>query len=327
MGFHLCQSFILTKTAYDRSHRQICGRLSSERKEACMSKQQQFALRSLLGLSVGDAFGEQYFRLDAEDLIARQQLLPGRWAWTDDTAMAISILEVLFSEEQIIQDELAQHFARRFVAEPKRGYGAGARRLLAEIARGGDWRVEVARLFEGGSYGNGAAMRAAPIGAYFFENLDRAVNEAQKSAQVTHAHLEGQVGAMAVAAAAVFYCQPHRIQGKDFLQQVLRNLPDSQTKENIQRAVEIPAQAFDTAVKTLGTGQQVAAFDTVPFCLWVVAHHSKDFQTALWTTVAGLGDRDTTCAIVGGILGARHKPPESWVQHCEPLPARKWMIV
>lgn len=292
-----------------------------------MSKRQQFALRSLVGLSVGDAFGEQYFRPDAEDLIARQQLLPGRWAWTDDTAMAISILEVLFSEEQIIQDELAQHFARRFVAEPRRGYGAGARKLLAEIALGADWRTEAPRLFEGGSYGNGAAMRAAPIGAYFYENPERAVVEARKSAQVTHAHIEGQAGAMAVAAAATVQCQAHPILGQQFLQKVLEYLPDSQTKENIQQAVEIPADALDIAVETLGTGQKVAAFDTVPFCLWVVAHHYQDFQTAMWKTVAGLGDRDTTCAIVGGILGVRHHPPESWVLHCEPLPERKWMIV
>lgn len=292
-----------------------------------MSKRQNLALHSLIGLSVGDAFGEQYFRPGAEDLISRRQLLPAPWAWTDDTAMAISILEVLLSAEQIDQDELAHHFSRRFVAEPQRGYGTGARKLLAEIARGGNWRTESPSLFDGGSYGNGAAMRAAPIGAYFSDDRELAVSEAQKSAQVTHAHLEGQVGAMAVSAAAAYQCMPHPASGKDFLLQVLGHLPDSQTTQCIRQALEIPAEAFDEAVASLGTGQQVAAFDTVPFCLWVVAHHHQSFETALWTTVAGLGDRDTTCAIVGGILGVRHNPPEIWVKRREPLPERHWMIV
>ena len=32
---------------------------------------------------------------------------------------------------------------------------------------------------------------------------------------------------------------------------------------------------------------------------------TREVGEALWHTVAGLGDRDTTCAIVGGIVGAR----------------------
>ncbi|MFN2198533.1 MAG: ADP-ribosylglycohydrolase family protein [Anaerolineales bacterium] len=292
-----------------------------------MSNKQHLALQSLEGLSVGDAFGEQYFRPGAEDLISRRQLPPGKWAWTDDTAMAISILEVLISEEHIDQDELAGHFARRFVADPQRGYGSGSRQLLAEIARGGDWRTEAPRLFDGGSYGNGAAMRAAPIGAYYFDNPELAVSEAKLSAEVTHAHIEGQIGAMAVAAAAAYWSEPHLLHGNDFLRQVLKHLPESQTAARLRQALDVPAAAFDQAVQILGTGQQVAAFDTVPFCLWVVAYHSQDFETALWTTVAGLGDRDTTCAIVGGILGPRHSPPKAWVHHREPLPERHWMTI
>jgi ADP-ribosylglycohydrolase len=46
----------------------------------------------------------------------------------------------------------------------------------------------------------------------------------------------------------------------------------------------------------------VCAHDTVPFALWCAARHLDDFAAALWTTVSGLGDRDTTCAIVGGIV-------------------------
>jgi ADP-ribosylglycohydrolase len=53
----------------------------------------------------------------------------------------------------------------------------------------------------------------------------------------------------------------------------------------------------------------------------VAAHHGFDFETALWTTVAGGGDRDTTCAIVGSIVGLSADIPETWLRAREPLPA------
>lgn len=52
------------------------------------------------------------------------------------------------------------------------------------------------RLFYGqGSYGNGAAMRVAPLGAYFADDLALATQQARLSAEVTHAHAEGLIGA------------------------------------------------------------------------------------------------------------------------------------
>ena len=51
------------------------------------------ARRSLDGLSVGDAFGEQFFVHPnmAESLIADRAEPRAPWRWTDDTAMARNI--------------------------------------------------------------------------------------------------------------------------------------------------------------------------------------------------------------------------------------------
>ena len=64
----------------------------------------------------------------------------------------------------------------------------------------------------------------------------------------------------------------------------------------------------------------VTAPDTVPFCLWLCARRPTVYVDILWDTVSALGDRDTTCAIVGGILAAHQPPPEAWLQSREPLP-------
>ena len=72
----------------------------------------------------------------------------------------------------------------------------------------------------------------------------------------------------------------------------------------------------------LGTGSKVTAADTVPFSLWCAARHLGDYEEALWTTVSGLGDRDTTCAIVGGIVALSCDPtviPAAWFAAREPL--------
>lgn len=277
------------------------------------------ALLSLDGLSVGDAFGERFFSISPPR--SSTELPPGPWRWTDDTHMALSIVEVLRIFGRIEQDALAKAFARRFTEDPHRGYASGAMRLLRQVARGADWREVSPRLFGTGSYGNGAAMRVAPVGAFFYDDLRQAAEEARLSAVVTHAHIEAQAGAMAVAVAAALAARGPRPAGGDFLREVLPFVPESLTKERLRKAMEIPSDELEEAVRQLGSGSEVSAQDTVPFCLWSAASHLEDFETALWWTARGGGDCDTTCAIVGGIV-ALSSPgiPAVWLARREPLP-------
>jgi ADP-ribosylglycohydrolase len=205
--------------------------------------------------------------------------------------------------------------------EPDRGYGGGAQKLLAMMYRGDYWKTSAPALFGGGSYGNGAAMRAAPLGGFFSGDPERAAREAQLSAVITHAHPEGQSGAMAVAAAAAIAAIPNHPSGRAFIKETLFFVPHGETRTGIEAALDIAGANRDEAVLRLGTGRRVSAQDTVPFCLWSAAHHLEDFADALWWTVAGLGDRDTTCAIVGGIVSlSAGSLPAEWIKRREPLP-------
>lgn len=278
------------------------------------------AKQSLEGLSVGDAFGELFFQISPYDT-SPSQLPSSIWRWTDDTHMALSIVEVLEKCGHIDQDYLAQAFARRFSQEPHRGYAGGAMQLLTQISTGGNWRNLSPRLFGNGSFGNGSAMRVAPIGGYFFNDLQQAAKQAQLSAVVTHAHIEGQAGAMAVAVSAAIAANDSYPKGNDFLEEVLPYIPDSITKERIGFAKQIPPNDLHTARQKLGTGNKVSSQDTVPFCLWCSAHNLDDFEKALWLTAKGFGDVDTTCAIVGSIVALSAKEiPALWLKQREPLP-------
>jgi len=285
------------------------------------------AVIALRGLSIGDAFGERFFG-PAEIAIARidARTIPSApWRYTDDTVMALSIVETLREHGRIDRSRLAQRFANRWAEDPARGYGGGAHALLQQLALGRDWRETSRELFGTGSFGNGGAMRAAPIGAYFANDDDAVVvREAIASAEVTHAHAEGRAGAVAIALAAAHVSRLGLGARSTLIRFVHQSMEPGETRAAIAVASEIDHdEPISRVAERLGTGQRVSAMDTVPFALWCAARHLDSFESAMWTTVRGLGDRDTTCAIVGGIvaLAAPSSIPDAWLTAREPLPA------
>jgi ADP-ribosylglycohydrolase len=169
-------------------------------------------------------------------------------------------------------------------------------------------------------------MRSAPIGAYFADDVQRVIGEAKASAQVTHAHPDGQTGAIAVAlASAWMVAQGHRAKssGHELVEFVLEHLPKTETYHRLKRALELPLNLSPlTAASALGNGLQVIASDTVPFCLWCAARHADNYQEAMWSTVSVYGDIDTNCAIVGGIVAlsaGRESIPQEWLRAREPF--------
>ena len=154
----------------------------------------ELAKTSLHGLSVGDAFGETFFGPtdDISIRVNRRVLLSGTWPFTDDTVMGIGVYNILARLGTIDQDELAKEFVANFTLDENRGYGATARRILRNIAEGGDWIEESNGVFEGmGSAGNGAAMRSGPIGSYFYDNNTKFVLKATQADHVKQTTKEG----------------------------------------------------------------------------------------------------------------------------------------
>lgn len=283
---------------------------------------------ALVGLSIGDAFGEQFFgppEVVATRLSTRE-LPGGTWRWTDDTAMAVDIVGVLDERGRVDQDRLADLFAARYLRDPARGYGGGAHQVLGEIARGVPWRVAGRALFGGeGSHGNGAAMRVPPLGGYFADDLRRCAAEAARSAEVTHAHPEAAAGAVAVAVAAAHAATRGPDGATTLMDAVLAHTPAGQVRRGVEAAAGLGARSGAEAAAALGSGQGVSAADTVPFVLWCAQRWLGDLSQALWGTVEGLGDRDTTCAMVGGIvaLAVGHEGiPDELTRAREPLPVR-----
>lgn len=288
----------------------------------------QRSLLSLEGLAIGDALGEM---VSAQFQFAKEMIqnrLPnGPWFHTDDAEMAISIVEVLRLYGCIQQEALSGKFAARYEREPYRGYGRMTAIQLREVLRGADWKLTAGNAFDGqGSMGNGAAMRVAPLGGFFADDLERASREAEASAVVTHTHSEGIAGAIAVAIAAALASQCRmglQTSPPEFLKTVAGRTPQSEVQRGLRLAADIPAgTSIRDVVLSLGNGSRITAQDTVPYALWCAAHYLNDFYNGIVTTISGGGDCDTNAAIVGGIIALNcglEGIPIEWRQAKEPL--------
>jgi ADP-ribosylglycohydrolase len=278
------------------------------------------ALRSLRGLSVGDAYGQMLVMRSFRMTIGEE---PGSWPWTDGTHMSLSVVESLLAKGTLDPDPLSIALARRYGQERHRGYAVGAVTVFEGLLAGEHWSKVAPSLFGGqGSYGNGAAMRSAPVGAFFAGDAPRAAMEVDRSSVVTHSHLEARVGAVAVAVAAAMLAAPDPPRGDALLGAIAAGLPRSRTRIGIESAIKYSAADLDGAAQKLGTGRQLTSVDTVPFCLWVVARHGRHYERALTMACEPPGAQDAVGTIVGGLAALLDPriPPE-WLSMREPLPA------
>jgi ADP-ribosylglycohydrolase len=284
---------------------------------------------SLRGLAVGDAFGQSFFFVPAhvaDQRLNQREAGPAPWFFTDDTVMARAVWLCLEQHQGIDTDDLALTFAQDYAREPDRGYGGTARGILREIGKGVHWSIAAVKVFDGeGSCGNGGAMRSAPIGAYFADNMQRLIQAATQSAAVTHAHPDGQTGAIAVALAAAWILDQRKpsTDGMELIRFVLSHLPQTETYWRLKKALSLPLQlSAKSAALILGNGSQLISSDTVPFCLWLTCRHLDCYTEAMWQAVSVEGDMDTNCAIVGSLVSLATGAggiPEDWKECCEPL--------
>jgi ADP-ribosylglycohydrolase len=287
-------------------------------------------------VAIGDAFGESFFgQTDIiHEAIAERSIPETSWEFTDDTIMSISVYLNLRAKGGIDPDLLASTFANNYILDPRRGYGATAASMLRNSDFPNQWKVMASAAFDGmGSMGNGAAMRSGPIGAYFFDDLQAVKKNARLSAIVTHANEEAIAGAQAVALATALAVQVGK--GKSyspsqFIEAIITELEDTDTRAKINKSLSVPySYTIETVRTILGDGTRMLAQDTVPFAIWCAAHNLLSFEEALWKAVSILGDRDTICAIVGGIVGMSATPstvPALWKESVEAVHKSEFML-
>ncbi len=260
----------------------------------------------LLGLTLGDAVGAPWEGLPAQWIreqwpetaglldLPRRQLL----RYTDDTQMTIGVAQTLIEEGTIVESTLCGHFAGNY--DPDRGYGSGSRAIIDAILAEQDYRALAAKMFDGGSYGNGAAMRVAPVGLFFHEDLDRVWTEARLSALPTHTHPLGIEGAQVLATGVALCAASPAWKREPFFDTLLARCQTDEFRQQIEKAA-----TAETAAEIASLGNGIEAHRSVPAALACFALHADDYVRTVATAIRLGGDTDTIAAMSGALVGTR----------------------
>ncbi len=284
---------------------------------------------ALLGTHVGDALGMPLEGASAAAIKKNygqvREMLDARLGagtYTDDTEMMIALAESLVRSQGMNGADLAHSFLENF--NPLRGYGAGSRKAMELLRAGISWKEAGKRIFEGGSYGNGAAMRIAPLGCLYCHDPRELQEAARVSCLVTHAHPWGQEGALlqAYSVALAVNADPARgLERGQFLDS-LENLlePDSPFLEKtavMRKLLDQDMQLEDVA-NVLGNDSR--ALTSVPAAIFSFLRNCQDFEETVVYAVGIGGDTDTIAAMAGAMAGAFHGKgaiPGRWLDSLE----------
>jgi poly(ADP-ribose) glycohydrolase ARH3 len=259
----------------------------------------------LIGLAVGDATGAPYegmpadmiFRMGPAYSIVETPSDRIRY-YTDDTQMAIGVAETLIECGEIREEALCAAFARNY--DPARGYGQGARRIVEAMIEGEDWRSLASSLFPGGSLGNGAAMRVAPVGLMFCDDLDRVAEQAELSVLPTHLHPIGIDGARLIAVAVALATRDGPFSRRDFLGELKKRA----MTEEFQWQLSVAEQLRPDDSLT-GFGNSLEAHRSVITAISCFAGSPDSYSGAISRAIGQGDDADTLAAMAGAISGAR----------------------
>jgi len=281
----------------------------------------------LLGATIGDVVGAaveaesaayiaKTFR-SVDDILALEtveEFTGPPWRvgrYTDDTQMMLCVAEWLLEPEPHAPQRLLERFAETY--EPSRRYGPGTEailRLFPEQKK--NWRELSTMQFPHGSFGNGSAMRVAPIGLAYRNDLKKAAATAIESSRPTHSHpLAYQAAvlqclAVAIAAASTeFSCDAFLKPLRASLVYFDDLMQDTSRFTGALRALEegLARGASCAEMSTiLGTG--VTAYEAVPMALYCFLRHPHSFADVIHHAVFIGGDTDTIACMAGAISGA-----------------------
>ena len=262
----------------------------------------------LLGTAVGDALGvpfetklinyEPLLQWDGKTYLGSEhhKLLPGQYS--DDTQMSIMVAESLIEHHGFNPDDLSARYVEWMTSGRWRGHGKTTKMALESIVNGIHWSQSGIA----GSLGNGTAMRAAPFGVYFRNDIQSLVSIMKIDSAITHASDDAEAGAIAVALTAAWACNHNT---ENLLDRLCEHLPDSKVKSSIASLDSLVNSEFITApqaLRVLGTKANVK--ETVPAALYCFLKFNN-YHEAVEASIRAGGDTDTTAAIVGGLFGAR----------------------
>jgi len=278
---------------------------------------------TLLGGAIGDALGVPFEKKSFNDPLLvnwdthtflgseHHKLKPKQYS--DDTQFSLIIAQSLIENKGFNPDDLAKRYVNLFTSGEIRGYGRTTLQAIENLKSGIHWSKSGVL----GSFGNGTAMRAAPFGIYYRNDIKTLIEVCRIDSAITHASAEAEAGSLAIALTTALIVNSDET---NLLSRVYSYLPNSKVKSlifSLQSLLGNKAISPAIALRVLGTKADVR--ETVPSALYLYMSYNN-YRDGVIAAIKAGGDADTTAAIVGSLFGTkvgRQGIDSTWVAEVE----------
>lgn len=228
----------------------------------------------MIGAIIGDIAGSRFEFNNTKDY--NFQMFHPDCSYTDDTICTVAVADAIL--RGVSYKDSLLYWCNKY-PRPMGAYGGSFSRWLHE---------EAPQPYN--SFGNGAAMRVSPV-AWAYNDVSDVMRQAMMTAECSHNHYEGIIGAIATAELIFSF----------------RNLPDKDNFVNlISRLYYGPD--WENNLPRPGVFNETCQ-GCVPLAFHII-NQSNSFEDAVRKAVSYGGDSDTLGAIVGSIAEARWGIPD-----------------
>jgi ADP-ribosylglycohydrolase len=235
--------------------------------------------------------------------------------YSDDSQLARELMQSFAARGRFDPEDYARRIAAIFSEGRIVGRGRSTQEAAERLARGIPWD-------EAGtpppSAGNGSAMRAGPIGLFYFDDPEGMVRAAHDQGRITHRDPRCSAGAVAIAGVVALALRGEQIDTSRFLTRLTgwAGQMDESVAYAIERLagwVDLPAKEAAPLIASVGRTpdyvdgwQGISPFVTssVLWSLYSFLRSPEDYWETVCTAIAVGGDVDTTAAMAGAISGA-----------------------
>lgn len=223
-------------------------------------------------------------------------LNPGQFS--DDGQMQQMVANSLIENNGFNPDDLSARYMDWFFSGRARGFGTTTKLAMQNLQSGKHWSESgIAE-----SYGNGTAMRSAPFGVYFRDDINLLIKNVKIDSAITHASNEAEAGAISIALAAAYATNNDL---DNLIEKIWLRLPDSKVKNTIYSLETLVNSKYITtkqALNVLGTKADVR--ETVPSVIYMFLKFGNCHK-ACETIIRAGGDTDSCGSILGALFGAK----------------------
>jgi ADP-ribosylglycohydrolase len=284
----------------------------------------------LVGQCLGDATGfvvegfspeasqryvEDYLKTEKAGEFGRFPLQFGQYS--DDSQLARELIQSYVAQKNFNPADYAERIKRIFSEKRIVGFGYSTKEAAKRLALGISWEESGA---PPPAAGNGSAMRAAPVGLFFFDNPQKLIQAAHDQGRITHRDPRCSAGAVAISGAVALVLQDKELHPDRFVSTLAEwTKPFDQGfadgLKTVMHCLSMPPEEASPLIADTGIdadyidddewkGMPAFVISSVLWSLYAFLRTPDDYWETVCTAIAAGGDTDTTAAMAGAISGA-----------------------